>query len=325
MSLKLNKSHNSNLIIDRYYKLLRFVVKYRLQFSFTLRYSPSHNMIRLKENSVKPCFRWAGGKSWLIKYLEPLLRDKTFNNYHEPFLGGAAVFLSLSFTNKAFLSDLNPELINAYIVLRDSPSKLINILSTYENTAEFYYSLRELSLKTKLKRAARFVYLNQTSYNGIYRVNLQGKYNVPYGYRKKDFLDKDILLSVSNALQNTSIECRDFNIVRERIKKNDLVFLDPPYTVSHNNNGFIKYNQKIFSLEDQYRLNELIKHIKRKGAFYILTNAAHKTIKEIFNNGDRCIELNRASLIGGKNAKRGSTSEYVFTNIQDSYIELKKD
>ena len=111
------------------------------------------------------------------------------------------------------------------------------------------------------------------------------------------------------------LEVSDFDIVRKNIDRGDLVFLDPPYTVSHNNNGFIKYNQKIFSLEDQYRLRTLIDYIEEIGAYYILTNAAHQTIKEIFSYGNRLIELNRANLIGGINAQRGQTSEYIFTNI----------
>ncbi|MCK4823375.1 DNA adenine methylase, partial [bacterium] len=99
-----------------------------------------------------------------------------------------------------------------------------------------------------------------------------------------------------------------------RIRKGDLIFLDPPYTVSHNDNGFIKYNPKLFSLEDQKRLSELIDFITSKDAYYILTNAAHKTIEEMFEKGDRLLKKNRANLIGGTNAERGQTTEYIFTN-----------
>lgn len=236
-------------------------------------------------------------------------------NYHEPFLGGASVFLYLRPQNISYLSDLNTELISAYIALRDQPLETIDVLSSYENTEKFYYKIRDCIPQTEIEKAARFIYLNQTSFNGIYRVNLKGKYNVPYGYRNKSFLDKECLLSVSRALQGAVLQPGDFDIVRENLQANDLVFLDPPYTVSHNDNGFIKYNQKIFSLEDQIRLSELINFINDAGAFYILTNAAHRAIEEIFDNGDRRIELQRASTIGGVNAQRGQTSEYIFTNI----------
>lgn len=269
---------------------------------------------------VKPFLRWAGGKTWLIKYQERLISKIDFNNYHEPFLGGAAFFLSINHQNISFLSDLNSDLIDTYVELRDHPERIIEILLTYQNSREFYYHIRGLKFDDPTERAARFIYLNQTSFNGIYRVNLNGEYNVPYGYRNKEFLDANNLKNVSLKLRKTSIFQADFDVIRENVKCKDLVFLDPPYTVSHNNNGFIKYNQKIFSLNDQYRLSELIEFIKRKGAFYILTNAGHPKIVEIFEKEDKRIELSRASLIGGKNAKRGSVKEYVFTNIKN--IEL---
>lgn len=264
---------------------------------------------------VSPCLRWAGGKRWLIKYINQLLPSDGFQNYHEPFLGGASMFLSIGLGHTAFLSDLNKELIETYIAIRDTPNEIISILSTYKNEKDFYYKIRNKQGKTQIEKAARFIYLNQTSYNGIYRVNLKGEYNVPYGFREKRFLDEKAILDVSRSLQSAHLEVSDFEIVKDHIGKRDLVFLDPPYTVSHNNNGFIKYNQKIFSLEDQYRLRTLIEHINDIGAYYILTNAAHQTIKEIFSCNNRLIELNRANLIGGTNAQRGQTSEYIFTNI----------
>lgn len=266
-------------------------------------------------NVVKPCLRWAGGKSWLVKHLDNLLPNNGFNNYHEPFLGGASIFLSIRPQNLSYLSDLNRELIETYITLRDHPNEIIEILACYVNSKDYYYKIRKLNPQTEAEKAARFIYLNQTSYNGIFRVNLKGVYNVPYGYRKKNFLDKDALLAVSKALDGTIIQHGDFDIVRNNLRPGDLVFLDPPYTVSHNDNGFIKYNQKIFSLEDQIRLSQLINHIKEIGAYYILTNAAHSKIEEIFNNGDTPLRLGRACLIGGTNAKRGHTTELIFTNI----------
>lgn len=238
-----------------------------------------------------------------------------FNDYHEPFLGGASIFLSVNPTKKAFLSDLNKELINTYLTLKTDPEEIIKILKTYKNTEEFYYNLRDKKYEDPIEQAARFIYLNQTSFNGIYRVNLNGVYNVPYGYRAKDFLEADKLRLVSLRLKKATLYHGDFAVSKQRIKKNDLVFLDPPYTVSHNNNGFIKYNQKLFSLDDQKRLSDLIDFIKTIGAYYILTNAAHRTIKDLFEKGDRLLIKNRANLIGGTNAERGQTSEYVFTNV----------
>jgi DNA adenine methylase len=263
---------------------------------------------------TKPFLRWAGGKNWLVKHLHLLLPKSGFVDYHEPFLGSGAVFLAINPPNVAYLSDLNIELIHVYKTLKKDPNGIITELSKFRNTESFYYTLREKEFEDPIKTAAKFIFLNQTSFNGIYRVNLKGNYNVPYGHRTKDFLDEDLLKDVSKSLKRAKLFAGDFEEIRTHIKRKDLVFLDPPYTVSHNNNGFIKYNQKLFSLEDQKRLSELIDFIKRKGAYYILTNAAHQTISEIFEKGDRKLELNRASLIGGSNAQRGQTSEYIFTN-----------
>lgn len=267
------------------------------------------------ENIVKPFLRWAGGKSWIIKYLRPLLSKQSFRNYHEPFLGGGAVFFSLTHQGSTFLSDSNQELIETYISIRDNVNEVISLLREYPNEKDFYYNLRDTCPLDSIKKAARFIYLNQTSFNGIYRVNLKGKYNVPYGYRKKTILNEIELKIASSKLQGVELKYCDFGITHSRIEKDDLVFIDPPYTVSHNNNGFIKYNQKIFLLEDQYRLSKLIDEIKNKKAFYILTNAAHDKIFEIFDKGDLLIHVERANLLGGKNAQRGHVDEFLFTNI----------
>ena len=266
-------------------------------------------------SSPKPFLRWAGGKNWLIKHLEGPLKDFNFNNYHEPFLGGASVFLFVKPKNRAFLSDINPELINTYRVVKGYVEELIAILREYRNNKSFYYALRDQSMKGKVERAARFIYLNQTSFNGIYRENLNGIYNVPFGFRRKDFLDEGNLRLFSSRLQKTKFTTCSFSETLESVEKGDLVFLDPPYTVSHNNNGFIKYNRKLFSLGDQTELAGYVSSVLSKGAYFILSNAAHKKIDEIFGTVGHKVRLRRASLIGGSDAERGKVSEYLFTNI----------
>lgn len=268
-----------------------------------------------KFSATKPFLRWAGGKSWLIKFLDGLLGDTRFRHYHEPFLGGGSIFFTISPLEISYLSDLNKELINTYQSIKDNPLAVINMLKTYENTEEFYYRIRSQVPDDQYEQAARFIFLNQTSFNGLYRVNQRGEYNVPFGYRNKDFLEEEKLITASKRLQKATLTYGDFTCNVQKIKEGDLVFLDPPYTVSHNNNGFIKYNQKLFSLDDQKRLSKFIDYIKNQGAYYILTNAAHQTILELFEKGDTHFELSRASLIGGDKAKRGKVSEYVFTNI----------
>lgn len=263
---------------------------------------------------AKPFLRWAGGKSWLLKHIDSILPENGFNTYHEPFLGGGSVFLALN-PKKSFLSDLNSELIETYSTLKENPEEIIDCLKHYSNSERFYYSIRSQSPKDRIEKAARFIYLNQTSFNGIFRVNLKGEYNVPYGFRTKEFLEPEKLILVSKRLQSSELFVGDFSIVLKNVKKNDLVFLDPPYTVSHNHNGFIKYNQKLFSLDDQIRLSSLIDDIKNREAYYILTNAAHPRIKEIFSKEDTVLKKSRASLIGGISAQRGHTEEFVFTNV----------
>lgn len=266
---------------------------------------------------IKPFLRWAGGKSWLIDYFNDLIKNININHYHEPFLGGAAIFFSIETKKRSYLSDLNEELINTYITVRDTPEDVIEAINEYGNGEEEYYRIRNLELDDNIGKAARFIYLNQTSYNGIYRVSRDGKYNVPYGQRDDWTLDAEKLRIASRKLKNTNIKYGDFLCNKRNIQAGDLIFLDPPYTVSHNNNGFIEYNQKIFALDDQRRLSNFIDYIKRKDAYYILTNAAHRTIADIFEKGDRRIALDRQSLIGGKNAKREKIKEYIFTNIPE--------
>lgn len=270
-----------------------------------------------EHDPFKPFLRWAGGKRWFLKHLDTIAPNISFNNYHEPFLGSAALFLFLKPKNISYLSDLNSELIETYNAVKENVYKVIEELRKLKNVEGEYYRIRDSRFRTDYKRAARFIYLNQTSFNGIYRVNSEGNYNVPYGYRKTLLFEYENLKLVSSALKTSIIKDDDFESCKKVIKENDLIFLDPPYTVTHNNNGFIKYNQKLFSLDDQYRLSSLIDFIKAKGAYYILTNAAHEKVRQIFTKeGDKIIEVARASLIGGKNAQRGKFSELIITNIK---------
>ncbi|MCT1524149.1 DNA adenine methylase [Sphingobacterium hotanense] len=269
----------------------------------------------MKDILAKPFLRWAGGKNWLVKQLCNYLPTSGFNDYHEPFIGGASVFFSLK-PKKAYLSDLNGELIETYQQIRDNVENVIEVLRAFENTEEYYYKIRETTFTEAESRAARFIYLNQTSFNGIYRVNLKGVYNVPYGYRSKDFCDKKLLRQASEVLKHSTLFNGDFYETIKNVKPNDLVFLDPPYTVTHNNNGFIKYNKNLFDLDSQLRLSKYLDEINSIGASYILTNAAHQDIIAIFQKDNNTIKtVDRVSLVGGKNAQRGRYAELIITNI----------
>lgn len=269
-------------------------------------------------SGVKPFLRWAGGKSWLVRQARALFSELQFGKYHEPFLGGAAIFFSLPQGTRAHLSDKNRALIKTYIAVRDYCDGVIECMRAFENSKDAYYRIREARPECDVEQAAQFIYLNQTSFNGIYRVNLNGVYNVPFGNRAKPFLDEGAIRYASAFLASSTLRAGDFSEALNEINENDLVFIDPPYTVSHNKNGFIKYNQCLFSLEDQHRLATFISEIRAKGANYILTNAAHETIMTIFGAQDEPVELTRANLIGGREAKRGHTSEYLFTNLESA-------
>ena len=260
-----------------------------------------------------PFLRWAGGKRWLIKQLHNYLPVSGFNQYHEPFIGGGSIFFHLQ-PKKAFISDLNKELINAYTAVQQDVELVISFLKGFKNIEEDYYQIRSIKFCDFFQEAARFIYLNQTSFNGIYRVNLSGEYNVPYGKRHNFKFNYDNLRKVSKNIKNTSFSSGDFSEAIQNIKKGDLVFLDPPYTVTHNSNGFIQYNQKIFSLSEQYKLSEMIDKIKDIGAYYILTNAAHPEVKSIFQKDDPIFEVNRSSTVGGIGSKRGKYAELIMTN-----------
>ncbi len=263
---------------------------------------------------AKPFVRWAGGKNWLTKRIKEFL-PKKFNNYHEPFLGGGAVFFYLNPRNKSFLSDLNSELINAFVQIKQNPRKLINQLDSFTNNEEFYYQLRSTNSDKKIYNAARFIHLNKTCYNGIYRVNTNGEFNVPYGHNScVKVFDKGNIFAVSNSLINSHLISQDFSLCIDMIERNDFIFLDPPYTVAHNNNGFIEYNRKVFSWEDQKRLAAFINEIEKKRAYFILTNAVHDSIINLYKSLGKRYELDRYSTISSQIDKRKRTSEYLFTN-----------
>lgn len=270
-------------------------------------------------DKIKPFLRWAGGKTWLTKHIDEFL-PTDFNDYFEPFIGGGAIFFYLKsrgyLKNKSYLSDSNSDLINTYKTIKSDPEDLIRLLEEFKNTEEEYYKIRKLTFDNKLQNAAKFIYLNKTSYNGIYRVNSKGEYNVPYGHRKtKDLYDFDNILKVSQSLEKTYFSVTDFKNKCRDTKENDLIFLDPPYTVAHENNGFIQYNQSLFSWENQIQLSEILQSLEEKKTHFVLTNASHTSIDALYQVGNKNI-LSRASTIGGAGATRTNYNEVIITNFR---------
>lgn len=280
--------------------------------------------ITIEKDKVSPFLRWTGSKRWFVNHhLQEFLPLNSYNNYHEPFLGAGSVFFHLKNNTETsdrdfYLSDSNQDLINTYTQLRDNPIEVINYLKKMENSSDFYYKIRSENPRKAEKRAARFIFLNKTSFNGIYRVNSKGIYNVPYGKREKvDIINEKALLNISKTLDNVIIRNQSFESNIDNIKEKDLVFIDPPYTVAHDNNGFIEYNQKLFSWEDQIKLKSYIEHIIDIGAFFILTNANHSSIIDLYQNIGTSKILSRYSQVGGRNKTRGIFNEIVIYNTRD--------
>jgi DNA adenine methylase len=259
--------------------------------------------------------RWAGSKKILVNEITKHFPNK-YTNYIEPFLGSVAIFFSIKEKRNSYISDSNQRLINTYIQVRDNIDEVIHFLKQYRNEKEFYYYLRSFESTTLAEEAAIFIYLNKTCFNGLYRVNKANIFNVPYGNRiNVDFVTESLLKTVSKSLSNVNIMCLDFEETLANINENDLVFIDPPYVTTHNNNGFIEYNQKIFTWHDQIRLHNYINQIIAKNAFFIMTNAAHNSLLDLYSNVCTPIVLKRYSCIGGRNSYRGFVEEFLFTNV----------
>ena len=263
---------------------------------------------------MKPFIKWAGGKRWLVSG-DQLNIPKFEGTYFEPFLGGGAVFFHLA-PKKAVLSDTNTRLIETYQAIKDDWTPIESMLARMQklHSPEYYYEERKRKRTKPHTRAAQFLYLNRTCYNGLYRENLSGQFNVPIGTKTQVVLPDDDFEGASQALQNAELVVSDFEDIILQAGEGDLVFLDPPYTTAHNKNGFIKYNQKIFSWDDQNRLKKAISAATRRGAKILLTNADHESIHDLYEDLGTPQIVSRLSVISGSSSARGTTTEvlYVF-------------
>lgn len=262
---------------------------------------------------VKPFLKWAGGKRWLTSRYSHLLPPK-YNAYHEPFLGSGAVFFHMQ-PNRAFLSDSNVHLIECYLAMKEDWQSVWNYLLAFkrEHSEKHYYQIREAAFRSPTREAARFIYLNRTCFNGIYRENLNGIFNVPKGTKDGVTFSDDDFSAISSALRSASLRSSDFSVAIDQAKKGDFVFIDPPYTVRHNHNGFIKYNQKIFSWSDQVRLRDVVQAAGDRGVLCLVTNACHPSIAELYEGLGNKITVSRSSVIAGASKHRGTYDELVIT------------
>lgn len=258
-----------------------------------------------------PLLKWPGGKRKLLKEIFPLIGR--FNSYYEPFVGGGALFFALH-PARAYLSDANPELINVYVQVRDNVDALVGELRKLLNSEAEYYQVRGRRPRSDLGKAARMLYLARLSFNGIYRLNKSGQFNVPYG--KKTHLapcDHEHLKSASSALKSAYLQACDFEEGTQKAKAGDLVYLDPPYTVAHENNGFLKYNAKIFSWDDQVRLADLSRDLTLRGCKVLVSNAEHPSIQNLYRHMKKKTVV-RHSIMAASSDFRRQIEESIYYN-----------
>jgi DNA adenine methylase len=276
----------------------------------------------IKEALVQPFLKWAGGKRQLLPEIRRLI-PKTFKSYFEPFLGGGAVFFSLQ-PKVAMVNDLNTDLINCYKVIRNSPDGLLEALSSHQNTSNYYYRIRELdrSLEfeflSEIERAARLIYLNKTCFNGLFRVNSQGHFNVPFGsYKNPVYADPAVIHAVSNYLRTSNITfaSQDFAEAVSGAKRGDFVYFDPPYDPVSDTSSFTGYNLHGFGRSEQKRLKDICDPLVTRGVKVLISNSDTPFVRALF--GDSRYNINAVKArrnINSVGSARGEISELLITS-----------
>jgi len=265
--------------------------------------------------NAKPVVKWAGGKSQLIEQIEEYLPQE-FGTYYEPFVGGGALFFHMWNSGRikeAVISDNNPDLINIYQVIKKRPEELIKELKKpkYKNEKEAYYKIREWEPTEAVVKAARMLYLNKTCFNGLYRVNSKGKFNVPFGkYKNPKFLNEDNIWAVHEALKNTEIRLCDFEKGVNGVKAGDFVYFDPPYHPLSSTANFTGYTKNSFNEDDQRRLAKTFQRLAENDVYVMLSNSYTDFIKELYDGFNLKIVYARRAINSNANG-RGEIKEFL--------------
>ena len=271
-----------------------------------------------REVRAEPIVKWAGGKKRLLPYFDPLF-PVHFETYHEPFIGGASVYLFLAHVGRvrrAILSDLNAELIHLYRVVRDDVERLVATLADFRYEKEFYYSVRDQEPATldPIARAARTLFLNRTCFNGLYRVNSRGRFNVPFGrYDNPVICNGPNLRNMHKMLQGVELQHWSFETVAELAKPGDFIYLDPPYQPVSATANFTAYTDEAFSTEHQGRLSEVFRILDRRGCLLMLSNSNTALIRDLYRGYDQK-EVQAARAINRDGRRRGKVTELVVRN-----------
>jgi DNA adenine methylase len=273
---------------------------------------------------VQPFLKWAGGKRQLIPIIKKYV-PKKYTQYYEPFIGAGAVLFSLQ-PAKSVINDTNPELINCYEVIRDCPDELLSLCLQHEknNSKEYYYHLRSQDRHNRfqelspVERAARIIYLNKTCFNGLFRVNSQGQFNVPYGdYVNPTIADPAIINAVSAFLSQRSVKiCRgDFAEAVSTAKKGSFVYFDPPYHPISDTSSFTGYSMDGFGGHEQERLKLLCDNLSDRGCNVLISNSNAPLIRELYSDSRyEIVEVKASRAINSVGAKRGKVGELLIYN-----------
>ncbi|WP_017655491.1 DNA adenine methylase [Fortiea contorta] len=265
----------------------------------------------------RPFLKWAGGKSRLIQQYIPYF-PANYQTYYEPFIGGGAVFFYLQ-PSAAILTDINAELITTYRCVRDRVEDLICLLQEHQNrhNRDYYYSVRANIAKTELEQAARLIYLNKTCYNGLYRVNSQGKFNVPLGrYNNPHICQENLLRAASKTLANVEIAQADFiDVLSSAPNSNDFVFCDPPYHPISSTSYFTSYSQNSFHAKDQERLRNVCAELASRGVKVMICNSDCELIRNLYEEINfKIYPIIAARSINSNPKNRGMVYELLITS-----------
>ena len=274
-----------------------------------------------KNKLAAPVVKWVGGKRQLLDEIAPRLPER-ITTYCEPFFGGGAVLFSLQPRN-AIVNDLNADLMLVYEVIRDDVELLIAALEQHENTAEYFYNIRDLDRDkdayremSAIERASRIIYLNKTCYNGLFRVNASGEFNSPFGhYKNPNIVNAPVLRAVSKYLTANNIQLLhiDFEEVLQRVPRGGFVYLDPPYDPVSDTASFTGYNRGGFGREEQERLKRCCDELAARGVRFLLSNSATSFIKELYTG--YTVEIVHAKrAINSDASKRGAVEEVLIRN-----------
>lgn len=264
---------------------------------------------------LRPLVKWAGGKRSLLPQLMPLSPSQ-FDRFVEPFAGGASFLLALQ-PSVAVLNDANSELIEMYLSVREEPHELmeaLDALQPYVLDEGAYYSIRAIDTQemTRAERAARLIFLNKAGFNGLYRVNREGKFNVPFGSHSSppNLYDEENLLGVSELLQRTDMMSVDFEELLDRVGHGDFVYVDPPYVPVAPTANFTSYTPGSFTLEDQRRLAESVRRAVKRGASVLVSNSATAIVGELYS-GFEFHPIRARRYINSDGTKRHEVMEYA--------------